>query len=85
VSRSAVKIVTLNRAFFSSYDIEHIMKPIRVISQAESIDKQLEKIDNSCFQLNKKYNEISSKYDTMNAKLSLLLEGLEELKSPKKK
>lgn len=57
------------------------MKHVRVISQAESIDKKLAKLDDH---INSKYNDMSSKYDAINAKLNLLIEGLEELK-PKRR
>lgn len=71
------------RVFFSLFDIENIMKTIRVRKQLETFGKQLEKLDLKFDQMNAKYDLINSKYDSINSKLSHLMQGLEELKSKK--
>ena len=81
VTRSSSKVQNFeNRIFFSDYDIEHIMKPLRVIRKIDTVEKQLEK-------LTKKFQNLENRFDEMNEKVNTnlltLMQSLDEIKKKK--
>jgi len=81
VTRSSSKVRSSgNRIFFSEYDVEHIMKPLRLTRQIDTVEKQLEKLTKNFLSLEKRFDEMNEK---VNTNLLTLMQSLDELKKKK--
>ena len=81
VTRSSSKVKSSeNRIFFSDYDVEHIMKPIKLTRQIDTVEKQLENLSKNFQNLEKRFDEMNEK---VNTNLLTLMQSLDELKKKK--